>query len=52
MGHERIPIPTADEQTALELENAEAEARWWDGMSDMHAATARKHKGRSSPPMD
>jgi predicted N-formylglutamate amidohydrolase len=28
--HSRVPMVTADEQRALQLENAEAEARFWE----------------------
>jgi hypothetical protein len=34
--HARIPMVTAEEQRALQLENAEAEARFWAGINQMH----------------
>jgi hypothetical protein len=43
--HARIPMVTADEQRALQLENAEADAQLWSGMRDMNAATAEDQKG-------
>jgi Ni,Fe-hydrogenase III large subunit len=36
---------TADEQRALERENAEADARVWDNLQDMNAAMAEDLKG-------
>jgi predicted Zn-dependent protease len=43
--HDRVPMVTADEQRALQLENAKADAQFWDRMADMHAGTAADHKG-------
>jgi hypothetical protein len=42
--HERVPIPSLEEQRALKLENARAEARIFDTMADLHGAAAAKHK--------
>jgi hypothetical protein len=42
--HERVPIPSLDEQRALKLENARAEARIFDTMADLHGALAANHK--------
>jgi hypothetical protein len=36
---------TADEQRALQLENAKADAQFWDRMADMYGGTATDHKG-------
>jgi hypothetical protein len=35
---------TADEQRALQRENAEADARFWERMHGMHAGTVDDHK--------
>jgi hypothetical protein len=43
--HALIPMVTPDEQRALQLENAEADARFWESMRDMHQATADDNKG-------
>jgi hypothetical protein len=43
--HARIAMPTADEQRALQIENAEADERFWSSVQDMHSATAADHKG-------
>ena len=43
--HARVPMVTADEQRALQLENAKADADFWDCLADMHAGTAADHKG-------
>jgi hypothetical protein len=43
--HARVPMPTADEQRALQLENAKADAEQWSRLHGMHAATAEDHKG-------
>jgi hypothetical protein len=43
--HARVPMVTADEQVVLQLENAKADAGFWDGLADMHAGTAADHKG-------
>ena len=40
-----VPMVTADEQRALQLENAKADAQFWDRMADMHGGTATDHKG-------
>jgi hypothetical protein len=42
--HARIPMVTIDELRALQLENTEADARFWAGLRDMHQATADDHK--------
>jgi hypothetical protein len=44
--HGRVPMVTPDEQRALQLENAEAEDRFWSGLHDVHASTVADHKGR------
>jgi hypothetical protein len=43
--HARVPMPTADEQRALQLENAKADAEQWSRLYGMHAATVEDHKG-------
>lgn len=43
--HARIPMVTADEQRALQLENAEADEKFWATMHDMHADNVAGHKG-------
>jgi hypothetical protein len=43
--HARIPMVTPDEQRALQLENAEADERFWAGQRDMDQANAENHKG-------
>jgi hypothetical protein len=35
--HSRIPMVTADEQVALQTENAEVEAQFWSQVRDFHA---------------
>src|SRR4051794_8078996 len=37
--HARIAMATPAEQQALQLENAEADARLWASVQDMHAST-------------
>ena len=43
--HARIPMPTINDQRALQLENAKADAGFWAGLRDMHASTVQDHKG-------
>jgi hypothetical protein len=43
--HARIAMVTADEQRALQLENAEADAQFWSNFRDMNAETVEDHKG-------
>jgi hypothetical protein len=43
--HARIPMVTMDEQRALQLENAEADERFWSSFHGMNAGTAEDHKG-------
>jgi hypothetical protein len=42
--HERVPMVTADEQTATQRANAEADARFWDSIARMNADTGEDHK--------
>jgi hypothetical protein len=42
--HARIPMVTIDEQRTLQRENAEADARLWEGLHDMNAGQAEGHK--------
>jgi hypothetical protein len=43
--HVRVPMVTPDEQRALQLENAKADARFWDNLAEMHGDVAQGHKG-------
>jgi hypothetical protein len=43
--HAKVPMVTADEQRALQLENAKADAQFWDNMTGLHASTVEDHKG-------
>jgi hypothetical protein len=42
--HARIPMVTADEQRAVQEENAESDERFWDAMHGMNASLAEGHK--------
>jgi hypothetical protein len=42
--HARVPMVTPQEQQALKLENAEADARLWSTIYDMNAGTVEDHK--------
>jgi hypothetical protein len=42
--HARIPMPTAEEQRALQLENAKADAKFWGSLEDLHAGNIESHK--------
>ena len=43
--HDRIiPMPTTAEQQALQLENAQLDARFWENIRDMHAGTAAEYR--------
>jgi hypothetical protein len=35
--HARIPMPTLDDQQAVQLERAQADARFWEALAEMHA---------------
>jgi hypothetical protein len=43
--HERIPMPTPDELRDVQLENAKADQRFWEGLHDLHTDTIEGHKG-------
>jgi hypothetical protein len=43
--HARIPMVTPDEQRALQLANARADAETWGTLADMHAGTVEGHAG-------
>jgi hypothetical protein len=43
--HARVPMVTAEEQRVLQLENAKADERFWDGLHDMDAGRVNDHKG-------
>jgi hypothetical protein len=43
--HARVPMVTADEQRALQLENAEAEARFWEHFQQTSEEWVDGHKG-------
>jgi hypothetical protein len=42
--HSRIPMVTPDEQRGLQLENAEADERFWTSLQDMNQSTVEEHK--------
>jgi hypothetical protein len=42
--HAHVPMVTADEQRALQLENAEAEARFWEHLHSMSQEQVEDHK--------
>jgi hypothetical protein len=42
--HERVPMVTPDEQRALQLENAEADAKLWEGLHELHAEQASGYR--------
>ena len=42
--HERIPMVTPDEQAAIQLVNAEAEANLWNTLGDMHRERIEENK--------
>ena len=41
----RVPMVTPDEQRALQLENAKADAIFWDSLADGHGSIAEAHEG-------
>ena len=43
--HARIPMVMPDEQRALQIENAEADARLWGSLHDLHQGSVEGHKG-------
>jgi hypothetical protein len=43
--HARIPMVTPDEQRALQLANAKADAETWSTLADMHAGTVEGQAG-------
>jgi hypothetical protein len=43
--HSRIPLPTPAEQRTAMLETAEADARLWESLRDIHQSTADDHRG-------
>ena len=43
--HARIPMPTLDEQQAVQLERAQEDARFWASLAEMHADDLEGHKG-------
>jgi hypothetical protein len=42
--HEKIPMPTADEQQALQLENAKADKQFYETLRAMHAQMVEERK--------
>jgi hypothetical protein len=42
--HARIPMPTLDDQQAVQLERAQADARFWETLAEMHADDIEGHK--------
>jgi hypothetical protein len=43
--HARIPMPTLDEHQAMQLGRAQADARFWQTLAEMHADDLEGHKG-------
>jgi hypothetical protein len=43
--HARIPMVTAEEQRAIQAENAQDDLRFWDALRDMNASLIDGHKG-------
>jgi uncharacterized protein (DUF885 family) len=43
--HARIPMPTADDQQAVQLERAREDARFWQSLADMAADDIEGHRG-------
>ena len=43
--HARIPMPTMDDHQAVQLERAQADARFWETLAEMHADDIEGHKG-------
>jgi len=43
--HGRVPMVTADEQRALQLENAKADADFWERLHSTQTGTVEDHKG-------
>jgi hypothetical protein len=43
--HARIPMVTAEEQRAIQAENAQDDLRFWDALRDMNASLIEGHKG-------
>jgi hypothetical protein len=50
--HARVPMVTADEQRALQLENAKADAAVWSSLHGMHASTVEDHKALAAKVTD
>ena len=42
--HARIPMPTLDDQQAVQLERAQADARFWEALAEMHSEPTEGHK--------
>jgi hypothetical protein len=42
--HARIPITAAEDQHAVQLDNAQAEASFWDSLAEMHGETIEGYK--------
>jgi hypothetical protein len=42
--HARIPMPTPDDQQAVQLEHAQADAKFWENIEGLHADRADGHK--------
>ena len=43
--HARIPMPTQDDQQAVQLQHAQADARFWDTLAEMQAERIEGNKG-------
>jgi len=42
--HARVPMPTLDDTGAVQINNAREDARFWQTVSEMHAATVEESK--------
>ena len=42
--HARIPMPTLDDRQAVQLERAEADARFWETLADVQTSDVEGHK--------
>jgi hypothetical protein len=42
--HARVPMPTMDDHQAVQLERAQADARFWETLADMQTGNVEEHK--------
>ena len=47
--HARVPMPTPDEQRALQLENAKQDAQLWAGARDLNEANVETYREMTAP---